>query len=233
MAFAMTPGPEGGGRTRHLHLQPWPRNPGSHGELPGPLDVHAAARRIARGVVRPRPAAPPALTPEGRSRPLREGEKMMAFKIFGRSLDYSQVRVHNEEFLPFGLQPNNTAMTPNGELYFNPTRFKEDFSAGPNHEKHWFMHEMVHVWQYQLGYPVMWRGAIRIGLPYEYTLDAAKKLGDYNMEAQGDLLADYFGLKFLRDATTMAQPQYRNSLPLYEQVLSLFLADPSDTDNLP
>jgi hypothetical protein len=42
----------------------------------------------------------------------------------------------------------------------------------------------------------MARGAIRIGLEYEYELDPAKKLSDYNMEAQGDLLADYWALKF-------------------------------------
>jgi hypothetical protein len=63
------------------------------------------------------------------------------------------VRVHNDEFLPFDLQPDNTAMTPNGEIYFNPSRFKEDFSLSTPRDQHWLMHEMVHVWQYQLGYP--------------------------------------------------------------------------------
>ena len=28
--------------------------------------------------------------------------------------------------------------------------FKEDFSQGEDGDKHWFMHEMVHVWQHQL-----------------------------------------------------------------------------------
>ena len=54
------------------------------------------------------------------------------------------------------------------------------------------MHEMVHVWQCQLGYPVKLRGAIRLGLSYEYVLATDKRLSDYNMGAQGDVLADYF-----------------------------------------
>ena len=46
----------------------------------------------------------------------RQGEILMAAQVFKSSIDYSQVRVHNEEFLPFDLQPDDTAMTPNGEI---------------------------------------------------------------------------------------------------------------------
>ena len=167
------------------------------------------------------------------------GEIAMAQLIFKDSIDYSKVKVHNEGYLPFGLQGTNTAMTPNGEMYFGSTRFKDDFSQGQDaqsiNEKHWFMHEMVHVWQYQLGYPVRARGAIRFGLDYKYDLAKDKSLSDYNMEAQGDLLADYFALKFLNDTNAMtdAQQRYSNDLPLYEQVLKNFLADPKDASNLP
>ena len=148
MAFGLTPGPEATGRVRRLHPQPCPQNPGSQGAYPGPLGrrLGSALEAVPQRLPRPLPR-----TPEGSSRPLREGEIRMAYKIFKNSIDYSQVRVHNEEFLPFGLQPDNTAMTPNGELYFNPTRFKEDFSLADEGDKHWFIHEMVHVWQYQLG----------------------------------------------------------------------------------
>jgi hypothetical protein len=95
------------------------------------------------------------------------------------------------------------------------------------------MHEMVHVWQHQLGYPVRIRGAIRIGLGYRYELAPGKTLADYNMEAQGDLLADYFVLTHLRAPRTMRQPRYADSLALFERVLSGFLADPTDRSNLP
>ena len=92
---------------------------------------------------------------------------------------------------------------------------------------------MVHVWQYQLGYPVRLRGAIRIGLGYDYELKAGAKLGDYNMESQGDLLADYFALKHLNAPQAMRQAQFAQQLALFEEVLNAFLTNPSDTANLP
>lgn len=236
MAYGHPPGAEGAGRSRHLHLQPWPHNPDSQGAMPGALGRFSDDDLVEAAELAPRqPPRPLTPTAEGTSRPLRPGEVRIAAQIFRDSLDYSQVRVHNEEFLPFDLQPDNTAMTPNGELYFNPKRFKEDFSASTPGDQHWFMHEMVHVWQYQLGYPVMLRGAIRIGLDYDYELKADKTLSDYNMEAQGDLLADYWALKFLKQPEVMSMRFYQDKLwlPLYEQVLARFLADPSDKANLP
>jgi hypothetical protein len=236
MAFGMTPGPEGAGTLRRLHLQPWPVNPCSHGGLPGSLGRFSASHLALAAELVPRPPVKPVSpTAEGASRPLRQGEILMAAQVFKSSIDYSQVRVNNEEFLPFDLQPDDTAMTPNGEIYFNPKRFKEDFSLSTPGDQHWLMHEMVHVWQYQLGYPVMARGAIRIGLEYEYELDPAKKLGDYNMEAQGDLLADYWALKFKQQPQLVSMRFYQDMLwvPLYEQVLSDFLANPADERNLP
>ena len=53
------------------------------------------------------------------------------------------------------------------------------------------------------------------------------------MEAQGDLLADYFALKHLRAPAAMRQRRYAGSLLLYEEVLAGFLADPGSVANLP
>ena len=53
------------------------------------------------------------------------------------------------------------------------------------------------------------------------------------MEAQGDLLADYFALKELRAAQVMAQRRYAGNIDLFEQVLAGFLADPAARANLP
>ena len=72
-----------------------------------------------------------------------------------------------------------------------------------------------------------------MGLPYYYTLHPNATLADYNMEAQGDLLADYFVLKFLRKPRTMRQPRYADSQPLFEKVLGQFLTNPADVANLP
>ena len=92
---------------------------------------------------------------------------------------------------------------------------------------------MTHVWQHQLGYPVRLRGAVRIGLRYDYVLDANRTLADYNMEAQGELLADYFVLRHLAAPEAMRQGAYANACALYEQVLAGFLAEPANRLNLP
>lgn len=157
----------------------------------------------------------------------------MATRVFGAAIDYPRVRVYHRRYLPFGLQPVNCAMTPNGHMFFHKSCCLLDFSTGSEHARHWFMHEMTHVWQHQLGYPVRLRGAIRIGLSYHYTLGEDKTLADYNMEAQGDVLADYFVLRFLGSATAMRQPDYANRLGLYERVLAEFLANPAGRENLP
>lgn len=176
-------------------------------------------------------------TPKGESRGLTAGEIEMAKLVFGDSVDYAKVKVHNGEYLWFGMQPDDIAMTPNGEMYFNPNYFREDFSdpASPD-DQCWFMHEMTHVWQHQLGYPVKWRGAVRIGLSYEYVLADSKRLCDYNMEAQGNVLADYFALTILRNVYAMRQKNYRSdpdAPTLFRTVLTDFLKDPSDKQNLP
>ena len=169
---------------------------------------------------------------ERQARCLTAGEIRMASLLFGGAIDPARVRVHNRRYLPL-VQPRNCAMTPNGSIYFHPSCFLPDYTAGDPHTIHWFMHEMVHVWQHQLGYPVKLRGAIRIGLSYHYELRPDALLSDYNMEAQGDLLADYFALKFMRNPRVMRQRRYADRLDLYEQVLAGFLADPGNRANLP
>jgi ethanolamine utilization protein EutQ (cupin superfamily) len=69
------------------------------------------------------------VTPENESRGLTVGEIQMAKKIFKDSINYARARVHKEGYFPFGLQDANTAVTPNGEIYFLPDDFEEDFST--------------------------------------------------------------------------------------------------------
>jgi hypothetical protein len=166
------------------------------------------------------------------ARLLSAGEIAMASLLFGDAIDYSRVRVHNRRYLPFGLQPRNCAMSPNGSIYFHHSCFLPDYSRGDPPARHWFMHEMVHVWQHQLGYPVRLRGAVRIGLSYHYELREGATLADYNMEAQGELLADYFMLKHMGKPETMSQQRYRQSVALYEHVLAGFLSDPGSSAHL-
>ena len=154
----------------------------------------------------------------------------MASLLFRDAIDYRRVRIHGRRYMPF--QPKNCCMTPNGSMYFHASCFLDDYAQASVIGQHWFMHEMVHVWQHQLGYPVRLRGAVRIALPYHYDLHEGATLADYNMEAQGDLLADYFVLKFLQRPEAMRQQRYAGQLALYEQVLSDFLRDPASRTNL-
>ncbi len=166
-----------------------------------------------------------------RWRSLTAGEIAMASLVFRDAIDYGRVRIYRRRYMPF--QPKNCAMSPNGAIYFHQSCCLLDFSSGSVTARHWFMHEMVHVWQHQLGYPVRLRGAVRLGLSYQYRLAQDKNLSDFNMEAQGDVLADYFVLKFLHAGTAMRQPQYAEQLALFETVLANFLSHPSDIGNLP
>jgi hypothetical protein len=166
-----------------------------------------------------------------RSRPLTPGEIAMAALVFGTSIDYKRVRIHARRYMPF--QPKNCCMTPNGSMYFHWSCFLPDYTRGDSPVVHWFLHEMAHVWQHQLGYAVRLRGAVRFGLSYGYDLASGKTLADFNMEAQGDLLADYFALKYLRSPKSMRQRRYACSLALYEEVLAGFLTDPASAANLP
>jgi hypothetical protein len=169
-------------------------------------------------------------------RALTSGEIALARLVFADAIDYSSVRVHARGYLPFGLQPSHTAMAPNGSLYFPRACFQDDFSACELGQRMWFIHEMTHVWQFQLGYPVRLRGAIRIGLKYGYTLAEGKRLADYNMEAQGNLLADWFALRFCNGQRALYETRYRSmpgAIALYENVLAEFIASPSSKRNLP
>ncbi len=176
-----------------------------------------------------------ASSPSPDERPLTQGEIDMASKIFGSALNYTRVKVHRGSYFPFNLQDEHTAVTPNGEIYFLADDYRADYALSRDFYKHWFMHEMVHVWQYQLGYPVRLRGAVRIGLNYHYELDDSRKLCDYNMEAQGDLIADYFAIKVLGNAEPVHNR--KNGKPYsvadYERTLVDFLANPASKANLP
>ena len=167
-------------------------------------------------------------------RPLTAGEIAMARSVFHDGIDYARVRVVCGSFLPFNLQDQNTAMTPRGSLYFMPPQYRIDFSREDAGGKLFFIHEMVHVWQYQLGYSVLLHGvllALRGGYigqrAYRYDAQAGGVLSDFNMEQQGDLIAHYFG------ARQLGIPAYVAQLPQLQEILQGFLLNPADRSLLP
>ncbi|HFK2919539.1 TPA: PAAR domain-containing protein [Stenotrophomonas maltophilia] len=170
-------------------------------------------------------------------RSLTFGEIEMARLVFGDSVDYSRVKVHNHGYwLFFGFQHKDTGVTPNGEMYFPKVIYYEDFSAVDVRLQAFFIHEMTHVWQYQLGYDVKLVRGPRPGMSYDYILDESKRFHDYNMEAQGDMLADYFLVIFRSSQEKMNNRRYRATVGVsaqLERALSGFLADRSNEGNLP
>jgi len=170
-------------------------------------------------------------------RRLTQGEIEMAQLVFGDAIDYSLVRIHNHGYwMLVGMQPDNTVVAPNGEIYFPKDLYRDDFSRENLDLQKLFIHEMTHAWQYQLGYNIKLTRGPRPNMSYRYQLDEVRLLRDYNMEAQGDILADYF-LATFRDshskrnrATDQAMLDIRANL---KRTLAQFLSSPGDKRNLP
>lgn len=127
----------------------------------------------------------------GGLRLLSSGEIYLAVELYGYNIHYSRVWVHHGSYLPFGMQENNTAMTPNGEIWFESRVYRDDYSVASIDYQHLFMHEMMHVWQYQRGMNVRMRGLVSWAANYRYDLDR-NNLNDYSMEQQASIVADYW-----------------------------------------
>src|ERR1035437_383146 len=85
--------------------------------------------------------------PKGKDREMTPGEIELARSVFGNSINYSKVRIHNSTYLPACAQGRNI-ITPNGELYCG-ANYCDDFSKTDAGTQRLFVHEMTHVWQYQ------------------------------------------------------------------------------------
>ncbi|MFO6296726.1 type IV secretion protein Rhs [Rahnella selenatireducens] len=130
---------------------------------------------------------------EGGIRLLTPGEIALAKTVFGSSIEYGTVWIHNDSYPPFNMQNQYAAMTPNGELYFRYW-YKNDFSQSTDDMKHLFIHEMSHVWQRTKGMNIIGRGLVSWLVSYRYTLDG-RLLCEYPMEQQAQIIADNFTLQ--------------------------------------
>ncbi|ROP48474.1 hypothetical protein EDF81_4771 [Enterobacter sp. BIGb0383] len=126
-------------------------------------------------------------------RELTSGEIDLAKSVFGERIDYKKVKIHHESYLPLGMQGNNVAMTPNGEIYFLQW-YRDDFSITLPFLQHLFIHEMSHVWQREKGMNVIFRGLMSGVVSYRYVLDD-RLLSEYPMEQQAQIIADNFTLE--------------------------------------
>ncbi len=131
-------------------------------------------------------------------RSLTSGEIAAARSVFKDSINYSKVKIYETKFF-FG-QPNNSGMTPRGEIHAHGFAYHEDYSLEMPETQAFFIHEMCHVWQHQNKIlNCMWSAfteQIRHGFKYEnaypYFLEADKTLLDYGMEQQASMIEDYY-----------------------------------------
>ncbi|MCG3878061.1 type IV secretion protein Rhs [Psychrobacter sp. Ps6] len=119
------------------------------------------------------------------SRYLTVGEIALARLVFGDSLKLDEVRLKTTWWVL-----KNYAVSPNGNIYFNPADWIDDFSAASLGKQSWLIHELTHVWQLQQGLKVV-RGAL-IDRRYDYVLETGKSFFEYGIEQQARMVQDYF-----------------------------------------
>ncbi|PIT55234.1 hypothetical protein [Snodgrassella alvi] len=184
-------------------------------------------------------------TKKGESRLLTPGEITMVTSLFKTAITVTSVRVYNDTCLPFQSK-FGYAVTPRGAIYWPEGKFKEDYSIEIIRYMHWFMHEMTHVWQYQMGMCVICRGLISFAVEYEYDLENGNLLSEYGMEQQASIIADYYILnRFGFDAWHgLTKHKYKGHnfnnkqlgkdfwLKIYQKTLHLFLKNPKDNKAL-
>lgn len=134
------------------------------------------------------------LTKRGGLRLLTLGEIKLARTLYGDSIRYGIVWIHRGSYLPFNMQNNNTAMTPNGGIWFQDGVYSQDYAdvlMSSIDLQHIFLHEMMHVWQQQHGMWVRTRGVYSWAADYTYSLDKPT-LSDYSMEQQACIVSDFW-----------------------------------------
>ncbi|WP_286405767.1 hypothetical protein [Acinetobacter johnsonii] len=137
----------------------------------------------------------------GSKRLLTSGEIAMSRLIFKDTIDYSKVWIHLG-----GLIHTKTgnAMTPAGEIYLPKDDYLKtpDYSKALGQDRHWFIHEMTHVWQYQTGASTGWLGINQLckgGYTSEVnSVDSDNELEAYDTDLRGrDLNKKFQDFKIL------------------------------------
>ena len=120
-----------------------------------------------------------------KSRILTVSEVALARSVFGNSINLDEVQLKTAWWVL-----KNYAVSPNGNIYFNPADWITDFSDASLGKQSWLIHELTHVWQLQQGLKVV-RGAV-IDRRYDYVLEVGKPFFKYGIEQQARMVQDYF-----------------------------------------
>ena len=169
-------------------------------------------------------------------RPLTLGEIALARKVYKFSINFAKVKIHDRKLV--GFQPGHSGMTPSSHIFVNGL-YRDDYAGGHADLQSFLIHELAHVYQYQLRIlnPVLSAigHSIKHGFhyvrAYYYTLESDKDLMDYAMEQQAQILEDYFRVTFLkvepRDDFLLNTETGAHLYGLYKSVLRRFLEDPN------
>lgn len=189
-------------------------------------------------------------------RRLTDREILMCRTVFKDSIDYKKIWVVMGGFVQSLAE---TAITPFGYIITLPRKDyieNKDFSKARPEIKHWFMHEVTHVWQNALGF----KGISKVKrvcrgeyfrttgspdsidgndlVPYATDLmgrDLYKKFNEFNYEQQGRIIEFYFDAKFLKYSIP-ERKHHQLSLKLERYVLFTlkeFIENPNDPSLLP
>ncbi|GAA0632632.1 MAG: vgr related protein [Sphingomonadales bacterium RIFCSPHIGHO2_01_FULL_65_20] len=144
-------------------------------------------------------------------RPLTKTEIDLSRSVFGDAIAYDRVRIRLKKWIFF--QPKRTIMAPMGHIHFHPggSAYCDDFSCASLSRQALFIHEMVHVWQYQQGIflPLKRHPFCR----YDYAIKPGQRFGKYGIEQQAELVRHAFMLR--QGARVPGAP----SIETYRQIL--------------
>ena len=193
----------------------------------------------------------------GVRRKLTAGEIQMCRLVFKDSIDYSKLLINIGGYIH---NKTGNAMTPAGEIILPRDAYikNQDFSiATRGEDRHWFIHEMTHVWQYQLGENAVWHGinqlckggygttVLTVDTPksgdykaYVTDLsgaDANKKFNEFNFEQQGRIIEFWYDAGYLQHENPYRE-HHQKSIKIIgyvEYILRDFLHNPKDKYLLP
>ncbi len=120
-----------------------------------------------------------------KNRKLTAGEVQLARSVFGNSLILDNIQLKTTWWVLKGY-----AVSPNGNIYFHPNDWIEDFAFASLSKQAWFIHELTHVWQVQQGIHVLSKALLN--RRYRYRLIAGKSFFSYGVEQQARMVEDYF-----------------------------------------
>lgn len=164
-------------------------------------------------------------------RSLTDNELRLVTNLLGHAANWSEVKIVFGAWWQFH---QHAAITCGNRIYFPAAYFTDDFLATSLSRQAWLIHELIHVWQSQHGFPILLAGvylAMKAGYhhrrAYHYPpLNEIKYIGQLNMEQQAQLVQDYF-LALAGDS------RHHSFLPHFRRLLKPFVNHPHNQRLLP